>query len=201
MTVMTRSFKEGISSWFTPEARQRAYDYLISVGHSPESLKPIEWPDDALSASRNDRTQEWEFFTIGDRRRRRQEHAKEVLYMKREFGVVRIQLLYVWVFYNPNWIYTGWYTYLIGTGVSQSLNFRGFDENLVARLMELFPLIDPTLFGPGDFKIWMEKFAKRYKKGKPRNRRQGKAVIRCEVKGDQVVKILEVGQWLARKAV
>lgn len=204
--IMMRSFKEGISSWLTPEARQRARELLLARGYLEEHLKPIEWPDDAVSAHRDHSGQPWQFTTRADIRHRRQKSAKEVLWMKREFGVLKRQPLYVWVFYNPNWIYTGWYTYLIGTGISHALNFRSTDTKMIERLMQLFPLVEPTLFGPGDFELWMKKFVKRYKVDKPGNRRQGKAPVWAEVTNGnakafrRVERITERGYWTANKS-
>jgi len=222
MTVMTRSFIEGMSIWLTPGPRERAHKYLLSAGYTEHQPKPIEWPDDALSAHRDHPWEEWKFFTIGDRRRRRQEHAKEVLYMKRECDVTKIRPLYVWVFHCPGiggeivgalghegirsvgttGLMGGWYAYLIGQGISVALNFRGYHGKINNRLMELFPLVKPTnLFDGPDFHEWMMAFVEQYPKGLWCDVPQGKAVVRAEVCGHQVIKILEVGQWPARKAV
>lgn len=223
MDVMMRSFKEGMSSWFTPEARQRAHEYLLSVGYTEDQLKPIEWPDDAVSAHRDHVGQPWRFTTKGDIRRCRQDRAKEILRYKREEGATKIRPLYVWVFHCPgiggdmvgalghegirgvrsDGLMSGWYAYLIGQGVSIALNFRGHYKKMIDRLMELFPLVKATtLFDGPDFDEWMRAFVERYPKGLWCDVPQGKAVVRAEVDGDSVIRILEVGQWPAkRKAV
>lgn len=216
MTVMTREFVKRRGFSLSPEARQRAHDHLLSVGYTEDQLKPIKWPEDALSAYKDCCNDEWKFFTIGDRRRRRQKHAKEVLYMKREHGVTKIQPLYVWVFFcfgigntidpddgycgirglRSTGLMSGWFAYLIGQDVSVALNFRGGGDRFQERVMELFPLVKATtLFDGPDFDEWMLSFVERYPKGLRCEVPQGKAVVHAEVCGGRVVEILEVGQW------
>ena len=177
------------------DARKRAREHLISLGYKPEELQPIVWPDDAVSASRKHRYAPWEFVTKADIRRKRQERMKRILWWKREYGVCRRRPLYVWVFRCPGWVYEGWYTYLIGTNISCAMNFRGNNERLIARLMQLFPLIEPKLFGPPDLDKWMAEFVRRYRRGTWCGKPQGKAPVWVEVEGTRIKRILARAEW------
>ena len=197
MTAVIRSKNKNKSGCFnlSPEARKRAREYLKSLGYQDKELQPIVWPDDAVSASRRYRGAPWQFTTKADIRRQRQERMKRILYWKREYGVVQRKPLYVWVFRCPGWVYEGWYTYIIGTNISCALNFRGYAKGLITQLMQLFPLIEPTLFGSQDLGEWMAEFIKHYQRGTWCGKPQGKAPVWAEVEGGRVNRIFDRAQW------
>jgi hypothetical protein len=220
-TVVIRSKNKHTKGLFSlsDDARRRAREHLKSVGYDVDGIQPLIWPDDAVEASRKHIYAPWEFVTKADVRRSRQERMKRILWWKREYGVVRRRALYVWVFRCPGWVYEGWYTYLIGTNISCALNFRGNNESLIARLMELFPLVGPTrlLFedrsgGPAasapassfrrqergglpDLDKWMAEFVKRYQRGTWCGRPQGKSPVWAEVEGTHIKRIIGRAEW------
>lgn len=205
MTVMMRSFKDGISSWLTPEACERARKYLISVGYPPDCFKPIVWPDDAVSAHRDDCRDPWQFVTKGDIRRRRQKEAKDQLSVIREHGVIERRAIRLVVYYFPGYFtigaFMGWYAALHGVNdFEQFLNFRcGVEGKIIRELMKLFPLVEQGLWHDGDiFKEWMKEFVEKYP---IRTRRKdmvkviGSAPVWVEMVDRKVTKILELGRW------
>lgn len=207
-TVIQRSWRPILSA----DGRRRAREHLLSLGHREEDLNPIEWPDDAVSAYQRHRGDPWQFITNADIRRNRQERAKERLtWVRGERFVTKVQPMYVWVFFchgiggeicNP-WgkrvggnLFCGWYTYLIGRGISVALNFRSNNWYLQDRVMELFPLVKAeTLFDPPDFEKWMVEFAKKYQRYSPHFSCQGKAVVYAEVKNGHIQEITGKGKW------
>ena len=115
---------------FNPEARQRAKDHLLSVGYRPEQLKPIEWPEDAVYATRSPRG-DWEFTYKSDILAERRKRMQRCLYWKREHDAVYTVPAYVWVFHIPGSnFYPGWWTYLIGKNIAEKANLSslGFRE-------------------------------------------------------------------------
>lgn len=181
------------------EARRRAREHLKSAGYDVDRIQPLVWPDDAVSAHRKHRYAPWEFVTNADVRRQRQKRMESILWWKREYGVVRRMPLYVWVFRCPGWVFGGWYTYIIGTNISFALNFRGYAKSMIAQLMQLFPLIEPTLFGPPDLDKWMAEFVKRYQRGTWCGKPQGKAPVWAEVEGTHIKRIIGRAQWPGEK--
>lgn len=218
MTVMTRSFMESSKHPFSVESRQRAKEHLLSLGYREKDLQPIVWPEDAVSAHRDFMGDPWEFTTKADIRRRRQEDAKETLQRIRKDGAMKRLPLYVWVFHCPGiggemvgalghpgipirpvgttGLMGGWYTYIIGQGISVALNFRGYYQKIIGNVMELFPLVRATtLFDPPDFDEWMLAFVERYPKGLWCDVPHGKAPVWGEVEGNEIKRILGRAQW------
>ncbi len=192
-TVISRNFRFPILS---EAGRQRAKEYLLSVGYRPEAFKPIVWPEDAVSAHREHMYAPWEFTTKADILRGKRERMEHNLWWKREYGVTHIQPLYVWVFWCPgiNGIfYRGWWLYLIGRGISSDKYQEG---DIFSQVKELFPLIGTTLFP--DIEEWKVEFAKRYQRGLWCGKPQGKAPIWAEVKGTCIEKILGRAEWPKR---
>lgn len=199
MNVVIRSKNKNKSGGFnlSPEARQRAREYLKSVGYGDKEIQPIIWPDDAVSASRRHRYAPWVFTTKADVRRQRQERMKRILYWKREDGVVQRRALYVWVFWCPGvggFAFKGWWTYIIGIGVSYGGKYI-HGGGMIAEAMKLYPLVEPTLYGPPDLDRWMAEFVKRYQKGKWCGKPQGKAPVWAEVEGTRIKRILGRAEW------
>lgn len=192
-TVISRNFRFA----FLGEAgSKRAREYLLSAGIREEALQPIVWPDDAVSVHRDHVYAPWQFTTKADIRRGKRERMEQSLWMKREYGVTHIQPLYVWVFWCPGlfgFAYRGWWLYLIGRGIETGRYFES--SELCLKVMELFPLIEPTLYGPPDIKEWKAEFVRRYQRGLWCGKPQGKAPIWAEVKGTSIKKILGRAQW------
>lgn len=212
MSVMTREFAKRMElSWFTPEARERLKKHLLSVGYTEDQLKPIEWPDDAVSAHREDCRDPWQFVTKGDIRRRRRKEAKDQLTMIREDGLVERRAMRLVVYYFPGYFtfgaFQGWYTALHGVNDFEYFSnwkYR-FDKEIINQIMKMFPLVERGLWCDKDtFESWMKKFVKEHPirvRRKDMVKIIGSAPVWVEVKGSKVIKILEVGQWPARKAV
>jgi hypothetical protein len=64
--------------------------------------------------------------------------------------------------------------------------------------MELFPLVEPTLFGPPSIEDWKIKFSKQYQRGRHCGKPQGKAAVWAEVRGSSVVEILGRAEWVQK---
>ena len=184
----------------SPEANQRATEYLRSVGWDVDRIKPLIWPEDAVSAYRDHPYDPWKFVTKLDVKQRRQREAKEVLWYKRNDGVIKRRAAYVWVFWCPGIsgiFFRGWYIYVIGNGFDWS---GKLSSKLGKRILELFPFVEPVLFGTPNEKKWMGGFVKRFKKGKWGGRWQGKTPVWVEVKGCNITKIIERVEWPRKSA-
>lgn len=207
-TVVMRS-KKGNESLIarigmTDEKRCRVREHLISLGVQVDRLQPIIWPEGAVSAYRKHKYAPWEYTTkadlLRDKRKRRMNHR---IWM--ESQITHRRRLYVWVFWCPgiSGIFEGWWTYIIGCGVEHGGKYST-DSNLILRAMELFPIIEPVLFGIEEDweqrERWMIEFAKRYQRGVWCGKPQGKALIWAEVKGNSIEKILGRAQWHPRRA-
>lgn len=198
-TVITRSFKDSGSFLLSEEARKRATEHLKSLGYREEELQPIEWPEDAVSAYREHMYAPWQFTTKSDIRRQRRERMEHHLWWKREYGVIERRALYVWVFWCPGlfgFAYRGWWVYLIGRGI-ESGKYLEQDTKTMSRLMELFPLVESTLFGSPDIAKWKKEFVKRYRRGTWAGRPQAKAPVWAEVEGTRIRRILGRAKWPA----
>lgn len=201
-TIVIRNRKlNGLLS-LSVEARQRAAKHLKSVGIDVERFPRLIWPDDAVSAYQKHRLAPWQYTTRKDLRLHRQKNAKHVLWVKRECGVTKRQPLYVWVFWCPA-VFIGWHTYLIGKNVSYligknvsySPTVRNNDKATIAKLLELFPLVDPMLFGEPDWDKWMAEFVKRYPRGRRHGKPYGKAPVWAEVDGSNIKRIVSRAEW------
>jgi len=198
-TVVIRSknkHKKGILN-LSDDAQRRAREYLKSAGYAVEKIQPLIWPEDAVSASRTHMYAPWQFTTKADVLRERRKRMEYHLWFKREYGVIQRRPLYVWVFWCPGFFgfaYRGWWLYLIGRGISSS-KYLEKGKKTVARLMELFPLVEPNLFGPPDLEKWKSEFVKRYKRGRWCGKPQGKAPVWAEIKGDRIERILSRAEW------
>ncbi len=180
------------------EAKQRAREHLKSAGIHLDQVPELIWPDDAVSARQDDIYAPWQFTTTGDLLRERRETMDRNLRRKREYRVSQRRALYIWVFWCPGVsgvFYRGWWTYIIGRDVEYGDKYQNARDAVIERLMKLFPLVEPTLFGPPDFDKWMAEFVKRYQRGKWCGKPQGKAPIWCEVYGGEITKILERAEW------
>lgn len=101
---------------------------------------------------------------------------------------------YVWVFFNPGWLYHGWYCYLVwrenGRVERMAVNFRGYRDRLAASLMRTFPMGQlPGLGRPEDvFDRWMEAFAAKHprRKTKRDRRHAGVAFVRFDREAETV---------------
>ncbi len=193
-TIVTRSKNKHTKGLLTlsDDARQRAKEYLKSQGYPVEKLQPLIWPDDAVSAYREHPYAPWKFTTKTDILRQRREHMEHHLWWKREYRVTQRRALYVWVFWCPGifgFTYQGWWLYIIG-GDYECGKYLEQDEKIVSRLMELFPLVEPKLFGPPDISKWKKEFVKRYQRGYWCGKPQGKSPIWAEVQGGSIRKLL-----------
>ena len=186
------------------DAHRRAREYLLSVGYSEEQLKPIVWPEDAVSAYREYFGTPWEFTTKADILRGKRERMEGNLWFKREYNKKDIRALYVWVFWCPgiSGIFEGLWTYIIGIG--EEYHGGGYKGDLAGCLldevMRLFPLVERPLFPDYQYyNSWQREFIKKYQRGTWCGRPQGKAPIWAEVKGKRIVKILGREEWSKKK--
>ncbi len=203
-TIITRGFNTGIQ--LSPEARQRIKERLLSVGYSERDIKPIEWPDDAVSAHRSHRGEPWQFTTKGDLLREKQQKTRRNRQFERDRWrnhqlEIKRKRAYVWVFYVPDeMIFGGWWTYIIGCGFSCGSK-KGM--SFMKEVMELFPAVKPVkqplLFETrADWygeEEWMIEFAKQYKRCTRNGKPNGKAPVWVDVQGDAIVKIIGQAQW------
>lgn len=202
-TVVIRSRNKHSKGLFnlSDDARRRAREHLESVGIQLDKLPLLIWPDDAVSAYRKHMYAPWEFTLKSDILQRKRECMEHNLWWKRESGTVHKLPLYVWVFWCPginDFFFKGWYTYFIGRGISYGLHRR--NKETVSRLMELFPLVEPSLFGPPRLDEWMAEFVKQYQRGYWCGKRQGKSPIWAEVEGSRIKKLLGRAEWPKRKS-
>ena len=130
--------------------------------------------------------------TYADLGRRKRELQAARLERLRE-PEFRVLPLHVWVFHCPGPFFMGWWTYLVGRGVSEGKHMRR--SCMIDRIMELFPCGDRRLF-PLSQEEWMPLFARRYAlrhaSGRARlhaGRIQGKAPVWAALRGASVVKI------------
>jgi hypothetical protein len=183
------------------EARQRIREHLKTAGIDVDRIPPLVWPDDAVSAYQEHMYSPWQFTTKADIRRRKREQMERNLWWKREYRLTQKRCLYVWVFFCPGFFFGGWYTYLVGI-LGRDYDIF-FDAQICKRIMELFPVWEPSLFsGLGSFrnkpqppKEWMVRFAKHYQRGRWGGKPQGKAPIWAEVCDGRVTKILSRADW------
>ena len=181
------------------EVQDRAKKHLKSVGYDIDRIQPLIWPEDAISAYRRSVYEPWQFTTKSDILKRKRQDMEQSLWFKREYGVIQKRPLYVWVFWCPgiSGIYEGWWIYLIGRGISTSKYFEG--SKLCSKVMELFPIIEPTIFDiEQDWQKrerWMIEFARRYQRGYWCGKPQGKAPIWAEIKGNRIERILGRAEW------
>jgi len=199
-TVISRNFSISLSD----EARERAREYLLSAGYREKDLKPIVWPEDAVNAYKEHPYAPWEFTTKADILRGKRERMENCLWFKREYGVTHRKPLYVWVFWCPgiSGLFEGLWTYIVGLGRDyQGGGYKGQLEGyLLDDVMRLFPLVDRPLFPDYRYyESWRRAFVKKYQRGLWCGRPQGKAPIRAEVRGSNIVKILGRAQWPKRK--
>lgn len=182
--------KGGTTLLATEEARKRAAEHLKEMGVDVDRLPKLVWPEGAVSASKSHRFAPWQYTTRDDLLRQRRARMEEHLRYKRYHKTRRAA--YVEVFYLPGPYYMGWHRQLVGVGISQG----GINE---PRLMELFPLVEPTLFGPPDFEEWMIEFARRHRRGTRFGKPYGKAPVWVEVAGETINEIISVAEWPSEK--
>jgi hypothetical protein len=157
-------------------------------------LVPDEWferfgPDTAvvIGTRTGYRVKTWA--DLGREKKQRQARA---LAWKREADGLAIRPIYVWVFHCPGvggFGYLGWWTYLVGRNWDLWLG-RGC-EDVHQQLMDLFPLVEPDLFGAAvTYEQWQIRFARafccRHPDGRSRKhagRIQGKAAVWAEFEG------------------
>jgi hypothetical protein len=197
-TIVIRN-KKGMPGFsFSEEARKRAYEHLKSLGYTDDELRPIEWPQDAVSAYRDNGHAAWKFTTIADILRRKRDRMENNLRWKREHEIIERRTLYVWVFWCPgiSGFFRGWWTYLVGHGGDYcSGGHKGeVDGVLKEDLLRLFPLVEKRLFDT-DWNLWMRRFVKKYRRGVWCGKPQGKAPLWAQTEGNRVLKILGRAQW------
>ena len=105
---------------------------------------------------------------------------------------------YVWVFFNPGWLYCGWWCYLVwiedGQVQRQAVNFRDYRQRLADSLMRAFPLGLLSLGRSEDvFDRWMEAFAEKFPRRKTEKdrRRAGVAFVRWDRETDAIASVKE----------
>lgn len=125
--------------------------------------------------------------------RRRQRQRIELQRIEDNYDFIYRKPLYVWVFWCPginNFIFRGWWLYLIGLHISEALDFRGYNERLISEITTLFPLVEKPLFDPLDLKKWKAEFVRHYQRGTWGGKPQGKSLVWAEIKSGRVERIL-----------
>ena len=138
----------------------------------------LDWPDDAVSASREGVGRAWHFRTVGDVLREKRERMEAALRHKRRSGVVSRRAVHVWSFFTPD-IYAGWWMYLRGSDgntLPAGGNKGSLAGDLLRRVRELFPVPgQQRLYGPISDEDYAEAFATAYQRGTHCRRPQGLA--------------------------
>lgn len=132
----------------------------------------IAWPADAamkVGGLRGVRFVTWS--EVLDQRRQRQ---AERLATIREAPEPEVVPCFIWTFFIPGWLYSGWHCYLISRhfeiGVAPEAN-RELTENLIRAVpMGQRPLFD-------EFELWMAELANRHPRKHPRDPRRAGSVI------------------------
>lgn len=150
--------------------------------------------DDTASVCR-DCCGEYRVTTYADLGQQKRERQAAQVERKRK-PASEVRALYVWVFHCPGFPFMGWWTYLIGRGISEGKYLR--KTSLIDRIMELFPCGE-RLFPISD--EWAPLFAKQHcvrDNGKPRlhaGRIQGKAPVWAEMQGTRICRIIRKATW------
>lgn len=155
-----------------------------------------DWPADAVSACRDHVQDPWRFTTKADILQKKRKRQARRLWEKRHYGEVQQRYMYVWVFFCPGlagFAYRGWWVYIIGNGYDSG-KYLERDKETMTRLIQLFPVSQPSLFAP-NIEEWKMEFVNRYRRGKWCGRPQGKAPIVVEMQGGRVVSILRRAEW------
>jgi hypothetical protein len=147
--------------------RKAAISWKAAIG------VPFDWPDDA-AAWNGERLVTWKEFH--DTRRRRQ---RQILDRKRRIDEQRLRPCYVWSFYVPGDLFTGWWCYVILGDHRYNENCvdvrgkYGLNEKLAVSIMRAIPLgVWPSLLSTEDtFAEWMPKFAQAFPRRHKRDKR------------------------------
>ena len=207
---MIRDKKTGkwpIEGFLSDEGRRRAKKRLEYLGIQWDKIPQFDPPEDAVSASRitsiGDYYAPWQYTTKRDILREKRRWKEERFWLE-EQNITHRRPLYVWVFWCPgiSSFFEGWWTYIIGCNIEHGGKFCK-DSDLILRAMELFPVVEGTLFGMGEDweqrERWMMEFARRYQRGYWCGKPQGKAPVWAEVQGGYIKRILGRAQWPQRK--
>ena len=143
----------------------------------------LDWPADAVSASREGRNGRWRFRAVADVLREKRERMEASLRGKRRSGVVSRRAVFIWSFWTPGiygGFFMGWWLYLRGIGgrtIPAGGNKGSIGPDLMRRVRELFPVPGgQTLFGPIGKEDYAEAFALAYARGTHCGRPQGLAI-------------------------
>jgi hypothetical protein len=171
--------------------------FLINIKDSVrKDIKPkiLSPPDNVAGYESNGyyrRPVTWSM--VMDRRRQRQ---KIELENKRiDYDFIHKIPLFVWVFFCPgiSGVFEGWWLYFKGREDYYGGGFKGsIGDELLKKVIKLFPLVEVDLFGNFNFELWKERFAKKYQQGTWAGKPQGLVPVWTLVKGHQVIDILEI---------
>lgn len=133
----------------------------------------LNWPKDiaVMEPSCHGESRYVTWAEVLDRRRKWQaERLAEI----RIVPEPRVQPCYVWVFYNPIWIYMGWWCYVVTRRGQVAVNFQTFHTQLAMSLMAEIPVgVFPDR---NNFRLWMEAVADRYPRRTTHHRQAGTVV-------------------------
>lgn len=116
----------------------------------------------------------------------RTERQERILGWKRRVEEPAIVPCYVWTFFNSGFLYHGWHCYVVIRNRNSfgdrteaiAANFRGFNHDLAASIMRAVPIGLGLLPTEDNFYWWMQKFAQRYPRRKPkRDRRRAGSIL------------------------
>lgn len=163
----------------------------------------IDWPDNAISAYRNHPHEPWKFKTTEDIRNQKIERMKDRLWMKRKYDVIERRAICVCVFYCEGlfgFAYRGWWLWLKGLHWDGG-KYISRDEKITSKLMELFPVAEPTLFGPPTVGEWMEAFLKHFQREVRRGKPYASAPVWAEFRNGRLERIVERAKWPERMQI
>lgn len=193
MTIIVKRQARVNAFALSKDVQERARKHLLSVGIPEKAFAPIVWPDDAVSAYRENMYDPWKFVTKADIRREKINQMNRNLERKRNYGLVQRRAVYVWVFFCPgvnDFIFRGWWIYVKGIkGIYRGGGYKGeVDGRLLGDLLKLFPLAQPGLFET-NWNEWKKEFVKKYQRGDWRGKPQGKALVWAEIEGDSIKRL------------
>lgn len=101
----------------------------------------------------------WEVVTWADIHKKRTERININISHKRNF-IKTVQPAIIWVFYNENFLFHGWYVKIRTLKNSFYLNWKTYDRNIIERAMSLY---NCGIIPSAEFENqWFESFAKTY---------------------------------------
>lgn len=140
--------------------KRKAAEFWWSLpikGH--EDRKPFIAPKEVSYYTRNSPYDKWTSVTWSEVHAKRTAEINARIASKRHF-IKEVQPAIIWVFYNPGFLFSGWYITIRTLKNTYYLDWKKVDKPLIEKAMSLYPCgILPSF----EFQSqWVVKFAKEY---------------------------------------